>query len=319
VPADVLVSHIYERHHFDRLAAEFPHVRFTRLSGEEPWPAVVANASALLFAGLTKPLLSRLLQASPRLEWIQTGSAGFDWVMVPEVEQRGIIVTRSLDVMSIPIAEFVLAAMLRNAKRFVELQAAQARHEWKPPFHQELRAKEVLVVGAGSIGTRVARLCAAFGMRVVGVSRSGLANDAFHSVHVPAALDTLLPTADYVVLTAPGTPETEGMIDARRLGMMKTGSYLINVARGSLVVDADLIAALESGRLAGACLDAFREEPLSADSPLWQVENLFISPHSSYRTPEIRSRVIDEFAANLTAYLEGRPLVGRMRNKELGY
>ncbi|MBX3141613.1 MAG: D-2-hydroxyacid dehydrogenase [Trueperaceae bacterium] len=316
---EVLVSHIYEQHHFDRLVAEFPALSFTKLPSGEPWPEVVSRATALLFAGLRKPELSNLLRAAPRLEWIHTGSAGFDWVMVPEVEERGIVVTRSMDVMSIPIAEFVLGAMLRNAKNFPALEAAQARREWKPPFHQELRGKEVLVVGAGSIGTRVARLCAAFGMRVVGISRSGQANDAFTAIGTPDVLDVLLPAADYVVLTAPGTPETEGMFDARRLGLMKEGSYLINVARGSLVVEADLLAALASGRLAGACLDAFTVEPLPPDSPLWGADNLFISPHASYRTPEIRARVFDEFSRNLRALLEGRPLAGRMRNKELGY
>lgn len=316
---EVLVSHIYEQHHFDRLVAEFPALGFTKLPAGEPWPEVVSSASALLFAGLRKPELSRLLRAAPRLEWIHTGSAGFDWVMVPEVEERGIVVTRSMDVMSIPIAEFVMGAMLRNAKNFPALEAAQARREWRPPFHQELRGKAVLVVGAGSIGTRVARLCAAFGMRVAGISRSGQANEAFAAVATPDALDAMLPAADYVVLTAPGTPETEGMFDARRFGLMKEGSYLINVARGSLVVEAALLAALASGRLAGACLDAFTVEPLPPDSPLWGIDNLFISPHASYRTPEIRGRVFEEFSSNLRALLEGRPLAGRMRNKELGY
>jgi phosphoglycerate dehydrogenase-like enzyme len=318
-PFEVVISHLYERHHVERLIADFPEVSFTQLPAAAPWPEVVSRANAMLFAGLKKPELSALLRGAPQLKWLHTGSAGFDWVLVPEVEAQGIVVTRSLDVMSIPMAEFVLAAMLQHAKNLPKLAAAQARREWTLPLHQELRGKEVLVVGAGSIGTRVAGLCRAFGMRVVGVNRSGGSNAAFDELHTADALDRLLPSADYVVLTAPGTSETQGLLDARRFGLMKQGAYLVNVARGTLVVEDALLAALTSGRLAGACLDAYAVEPLPEDSPLWSAENLFISPHTSYRTPEIRGRVFDEFAANLRSHLAGGPLAGLMRNPTLGY
>ncbi len=318
-PFEVIISHLYEKHHVERLMADFPAVSFTQLPAAAPWPEVVSRANAMLFAGLKKPGLSALLRAAPQLKWLHTGSAGFDWVMVPEVEAQGIVVTRSLDVMSIPMAEFVLAAMLQHAKNLPKLAAAQARREWTLPLHQELRGKEVLVVGAGSIGTRVAGLCRAFGMRVVGVNRSGGTNAAFDELHSADALDLLLPTADYVVLTAPGTSETQGLLDARRFGLMKQGAYLVNVARGTLVVEDALLAALASGHLAGACLDAYAVEPLPEDSPLWSAENVLISPHTSYRTPEIRGRVFDEFAANLRSHLAGGPLAGLMRNPALGY
>lgn len=315
----VLISHLYEPKHVERLAGEFPGVRFARLPAAAPWPTHVADADCMLYAGLRQPELSALLREAPRLRWIHTGSAGFDWVMVPEVEERGITVTRSVDAMSIPIAEFVLGAMLRHAKRHPALQAAQARREWMLPMHEELRGKEVLVVGAGSIGARVARLCRAFGMRVIGVSRSGTPSADFDSTHPAGQLDALLGSADYVVLCAPGTPETAGMMDARRFALLKAGAYLINVARGSLVVEEALLAALADGSLAGACLDAFDVEPLPPESPLWSAENVFVSPHTSYRTPEIRGRVVDEFAANLRSFSSGGALRGLMRNKALGY
>lgn len=318
-PPVVLVSHLYEQHHFDGLVAAFPAVSFTRLPAAAPWPEAVAAAEAMLYAGLKKPDLSALLRGAPNLKWIHTGSAGFDWVTVPEIEEQGITVTRSMDVMSIPIAEFVLAVMLQHAKNLKQLRAAQERHEWTLPLHQELRGKEVLVVGAGSIGTRVAGLCRAFGMRVVGVSRGGAPNQAFDAMHAADALDALLPSADYLVLTAPGTRETAGMFGAERLALVKRGAYLVNVARGSLVVEEALLEALASEHLAGACLDAFVTEPLPADSPLWGAKNVTISPHTSYRTPEIRGRVFEEFAANLRSYLTGGQLTGLMRRPDLGY
>lgn len=315
----VLVAHTYEPPRVEQLKAAFPDVDFVHLTPAAPWPEGVEDAEAYLFAGLRKPELNDLLKVAERVSWIHTGSAGFDWVMVPEVDRRGIVVTRSMDVMSIPIAEFVLAAILHHAKRVSALMEAQARRSWEPPMHLELRGKTVLVVGVGSIGRRVARLCQAFGMRVLGVKRDAEPYEAVDEMHPPAALLDLLPQAQFVVLCAPSTPETDGMIGAEQLKAMRRDAYLINVARGSLIHDDALIAALESGEIAGACLDAFDEEPLPADSPLWCAPNLFVSPHASYRTPEIRDRVIAEFSANLRRRMAGQPLVGTMRHTHLGY
>jgi phosphoglycerate dehydrogenase-like enzyme len=221
--------------------------------------------------------------------------------------------------MSIPIAEFVLGAMLHHAKNVPALLDAQSRRSWEPPMHLELRGKTVLVVGVGSIGGRVAGLCQAFGMRVLGVKRDSAAHDAVDEMHPPSALHELLPRADFVVLSTPSTPETDGMIGAAQLAAMKPSAYLINVARGSLLDDDALINALNRGIIGGACLDAYDEEPLPSSSPLWTAPNLLLSPHASYRTPEIRDRVIAEFEANLRRRLRGETLVGTMRHVHLGY
>ncbi len=315
----VLVAHTYEPERMEQLRAAFPNVRFERLPGGPPWSDTVRDANAMLFAGLKKPQLDDLLQAAQGIEWIHTGSAGFDWVMVPEVERRGIVVTRSMDVMSIPIAEFVLTAMLHHAKHVPHLMDAQARRSWEPPMHQELRGKTVLIVGVGSIGRRVAGLCRAFGMRTIGIKRDGAEHPSVDLMRTPDQVDEVLPEADHVVLCAPATPETRGMFDARRFALMKESAYLINVARGSLIDDDALHEALRSGTIAGACLDAYDEEPLPEDSPLWTAPNLFASPHASYRTPEIRDRVIEEFSANLRRRMRGEALVGTMRHAALGY
>lgn len=315
----VLVAHTYEPHRLERLRGTFPDIDFIHLTPSAPWPSAIDSAEAYLFAGLQKPALEELLQAAGRVSWIHTGSAGFDWVMVPEVERREILVTRSVDVMSIPIAEFVLAAMLHHAKRVPALLDAQSRRSWEPPMHLELRGKSVLIVGVGSIGRRVAGLCHAFGMRTLGIKRSPNPEPSIDEMHAPGALHELLPRAHFVVLCTPSTPETDGMIGATELALMREDAYLVNVARGSLIDDEALVDALERGQIAGACLDAYDEEPLPSTSPLWTAPNLLASPHASYRTPEIRDRVIDEFEANLRRRLAGEPLVGLMRHAHLGY
>ena len=159
----------------------------------------------------------------------------------------------------------------------------------------------------------------AFGMRIVGIKRDGAAHEAYDEMHPPEQLDNLLPRADVVILTAPATPETEGMIDAHRLSKMKRSAYLVNLARGALIVEEDLIEALRSGLIAGACLDAYTVEPLPADHPLWEATNVFISPHASYRSPAIRQRVIDEFSENLERWLEQKPLANTQKHPALGY
>lgn len=315
----VFINHLYEAPHIERLRERFPRTRFVHLPKDPPWPDEIADGEVLLFAGLKKPQLSALLRSAVNVRWIHTGSAGFDWVAVPEVEERGITVSRSADVMSIPMAEFALAAMLNHAKHLPALHDAQRRHAWEPPMHAELHGKTLLVVGAGSIGRRVGGLGRAFGMRVVGIKRDGASVECMHEVHRPSELDALLPRADYVVLCTPLTPETEGMIDARRLATMRARAFLVNLARGALVVDEDLIDALRDGVIAGACLDAYTVEPLPADSPLWDTPGLLISPHASYRTPEIRARVFAEFGDNLERYLAQEEVANTMRHPTLGY
>lgn len=315
----VLISHLYEKHHVDNLEKQFPQIRFLHLPKAAPWPEEVKEAEVLLFAGLQKPELSGLLKAAGGIRWLHTGSAGFDWVRVPEVEEQGITVTRSAEVMSIPMAEFALAAMLAHAKNLFTLRDAQERRAWEPPLHSELRGRNLLIVGAGAIGRHIAEPARAFGMKITGIKRTPEPVEGFDEIHAPDRLDALLPHADYVVLTMPLTPETENMIDARRLALMPEHAYLINLARGGLIVEEDFIDAMNRGVIAGATLDAYTVEPLPEDSPLWALPNVLISPHASYRTPEIRTRVFTEFAENLERWLQQEPLANTMREPALGY
>lgn len=186
-------------------------------------------------------------------------------------------------------------------------------------MHGELFGKTLGIVGAGSIGTRIAGYAQAFGMRVLGTKRSPEPQPGFDTIHSPGALPMLLEASDVVVLACPLTPETRHMMGYAEFQQMKRDSYLINIARGALIVEADLIRALNEGLIAGACLDVFELEPLPAESPLWNVPSLFISPHCSYRSPQVRARVIDEFSENLNRYLQGEPVKNTMRHVALGY
>ncbi|MBB6098097.1 phosphoglycerate dehydrogenase-like enzyme [Deinobacterium chartae] len=317
--ATVLLSHLYETHDTAPLFARFPEVRFVQLEKDAHLPARAAEADAILCGGMGKPQLSRLLRAAPRLEWIHTGSAGFDWVMVPEVTERAITVSRSAAVMNTPMAEFALGVMLAHAKNLDAMREAQTRHAWEPPMHRELYGATVGVVGAGAIGARIARLARAFGMRTLATKREAAPLEDFDAVYPPEGLEVLLAESDYLILTCPLTPETRHMIGRAQLARMKPGAYLINLARGGLIVEAELLRALQDGTLAGACLDAFEVEPLPADSPLWDAPNLRLTPHCSYRSPAIRARVVEEFAANLERYLRGEPLHNTLRHAALGY
>jgi phosphoglycerate dehydrogenase-like enzyme len=317
----VLVSYIYAEDPslIGGLRSRFPEVNFVGIGREAPFPSIVHEAKVLLYGGLTKPVLSALLNQAPKIEWIHTGTAGFDWLMVPEVEARSIQISRTLHAMDTPIAEFVLATMLAHFKNLARLLDAQQRRAWEPPMHGELFGKTLGIVGAGAIGTRIAGYAQAFGMRVLGIKRNPVSQPGFDAILPPSALHKVLEESDVVVLACPLTPETRYMMSYTEFQQMKPNSYLINIARGALIIEADLIRALNEGLIAGACLDVFELEPLPAESPLWTIPNLFVSPHCSYRSPQVRARVIDEFSENLTRYLSGEPVKNTMRHTALGY
>ncbi len=315
----ILVSHLYEPIYTQDTFARYPDIEFIRLERGADLPNAVSRAKALLYGGMEKSQLSQLIKAATQLDWVHTGTAGFDWVMVPEILERQIKVSRSAGVMNIPMAEFAFATILGHAKNLALLQQAQVQHQWSPPMHSELYNSTLAVIGAGAIGERLASIAIGFGMRLIGVQRNPRATAQFEAIYPPKELDHVLAQADYVVLACPLTPETRGMINRGRLKAMKPTAYLVNLARGGLIIDSDLLEALHQGTIAGACLDAFETEPLPPESPLWDAPNLLISPHCSYRSPMIRHRVVAEFSANLERYLAGQPLENTMKHADLGY
>jgi phosphoglycerate dehydrogenase-like enzyme len=310
---------MYGPEHLEGLRDAFPDVRFLQLSEDAGLPAGGDQAEVLLRCFMSKPQLLRVLDAARGIRWIHTCTAGFDQLLIPQIIERGVTVTRSAATQNVPMAEFVLAYILVAGKRFPHLLRAQAARSWDPPDPDELGGRTVGIVGAGAVGVEVARRCAALGMRVIGTKRAPAPLPHFDRVLPPGALPEVLAESDYVVLAVPLTSETRGMIAARELRLMKPTAYLINIARGALVVEADLIKALRERWIAGACLDAFEQEPLPPSSPLWDLENIVITPHCSYRSPHGVSRGLDEFRENLRRYLAGEPLRNLLKDPVLGY
>lgn len=315
-----LISHAFETRHLEKLRSTFPDVRFVTLPEDGNVPPEGRGAKVLLRASISKEALSRAVSQLPDLQWLHSNTAGFDWVLVPELDPYKVIITRSANSSSIAIGEFVIGLIFLTAKRFPALLKAQQERVWrKEPELDEVGGKTVGIIGAGAIGREVAKRAAALGMKVIGTKRTPEPQPYFEEVLPADRLPDLLQRSDYVVVACPLTPETRGLIGKAELRQMKPTAVLINVARGPIVVEADLIRALKEGWIAGACADAFDVEPLPSDSPLWDVENLIITPHISWVSPHGFDRVLDEFMENLHRFLKGEPLLNRLRDPKLGY
>ncbi len=255
------------------------------------------------------------------LRWIQATSAGIGQFVkrMGYAETTDWIFTTASGVHSRPLAEFAMMAMLMFTKDYQYLEQSKANQHWERYAAGELARKVVGIIGLGNIGREVARLAKAFDMRVVGNKR----NPVGSVPHVDAVfgandLAGLLAGLDFLVLACPHTPETDKLIGKTELAMLPTGAVLINIARGSVVDQSALIAALESGHLAGAALDVFDPEPLPPDNPLWRMPNVIISPHSASTADTENSKIVDLFCTNLKRYLAGEPLLNVL-NTELLY
>ncbi len=282
------------------------------VTGLEELTEALAEADVLFsFWGGSIAGIADFRKAAPRLRWVQLTHAGAERVDANLIEQ-GVTFTTAGGLAATPIAEYVLSCMLMLAKGWPDLIRSQEKHEWRRFMPQELYGKTVGIVGMGYIGSEVARLAKAFGCRVLGIRRSfdrrGLDSVADEAVP-PSQLSDLLEESDFVVIAAPLTPETRGMIGRTQLDVMKPTAFLINIARGALVDQEALIQALKSGTIAGAGLDVFTPEPLPADSELWDLPNVLISPHISGGTPIYNQRATDIFIANLRRFLAGEQLV----------
>ena len=236
-------------------------------------------------------------------------STGFSDNITPEIMRGDVILTNSPGIHTIPIAESVVAAMLDHVKRLRERREDQGRHLWRQLNCSELFGGTALLIGLGNIGRRVAQLCKAFDMRVIGTKRTVEPVDNVDIVFPSEELMDHLPCADFVVVAAPLTPLTENMIGEAEIGAMKETSYLINVGRGRIVDEEAMTRALRERRIGGAYLDCHVVEPLPTDHPLWDMENVFVIPHDSHSSPFIGDRIIEIFCENLRRYVKGEPLI----------
>ncbi len=249
------------------------------------------------------------MRRSPALRWMQTHSAGADRPIYGELRARNVVVTTASGANAIPVAQMAVTGMLMLARRMPELIDAQQRRVWEPLLGvrrpADIRGQTAVVVGLGPIGLELARLLKMLGLRVLGVRRNSATCSGVDETMSAEQLPIALVRADWLLLTCPLTAQTRSMIDATAIAHMPRGARVINVSRGEVIVEADLIAALKSGHLGGAHLDVFVQEPLSSNSPLWQLPNVIITPHSAGHTSAHYAAVGEVFLQNLSRWRDG--------------
>ena len=251
---------------------------------------------------------------SGSLKWIHLWASGVTHIpFVIPLAGKGVVVTSSTGANAEPVAQTGFTGLLMLARGFPQYMRGQQHREWMPrrgaALPDDLRGQTVVIIGVGAIGKIFAGYARAFGLKVIGVRRTPLApNDPVDEMHPPSKLPEVLPRADWVVLACPLTSETRNLINARAFGQMRRGARLINIARGDIVDEAALIAAIRSGQLGGAALDAHRQEPLPADSPLWDLPNVIISPKNATASTGNEKRYAEMFIANFGHWIRGEPM-----------
>ena len=255
-----------------------------------------------------------VLGAARRLRWLQAPQAAppAGWYY-RELIAHPVVVTNFREIYNDHIAAHIMAFVLAFARGLHDYLPRQLRREWKPEAHDtgviHLPEATALIVGVGGIGSETARLCAAFGMRVIGVdARRDEPPSGMAELHRPDALDALLPRADFVILTVPHTPATEGFMHRARFQRMKRGAFFINIGRGMTTRLDDLVAALRAGEIAGAGLDVFEQEPLPADHPLWTMPGVLLTPHTAGFGPYLDNRRLEILLDNCRRFAAGQPL-----------
>jgi len=300
----------------EAIRKRWPEMRVVHLPNYDRLPEELPDAD--IFVGYS--LRAEQLQDGKKLKWIHSTAAGVAQLMYPELRNSGIVVTNPSGIFSVPMAEHVIGLLLALARNFPDCVRQQDRARWsqqelwdKPQHLTELNGKVLLIVGYGSIGREVAKRAKALEMRVWGVTRSGK-GDRAHAEKILAAsqLEEALPDAGYVLIAAPETAETKHLIGAVQIARMKRGARLINVGRGSLLDEAALIRALESGALGGAALDVVQTEPLPTESPLWRAPNLMLTPHTSAVSDRLWERETALLMELLERWFDGRELFNQV-------
>jgi D-2-hydroxyacid dehydrogenase (NADP+) len=300
----------------EAIRKRWPEMRVAHLPDYDKLPQELPDTD--IFVGYS--LRAKQLKDAKKLKWLHSTAAGVAQLMYPELRDSGIMVTNPSGVFSVPMAEHIVGLLLALARNFPDSVRQQDRAVWsqqelwdKPQHLAEVNGQVLLIVGYGSIGRELAKRARAFEMRVWGVTRSG-GGDGNYVERILSAgqLPEALPEADYVVVAAPETAETKNLIGAKEIAKMKRGARLINVSRGSLVDEKQLVCALENGTLAGAAIDVAETEPLPADSPLWKAPNLFITPHTSALSDRLWQRQTALLVELLERWFDGREMFNRV-------
>jgi D-2-hydroxyacid dehydrogenase (NADP+) len=323
---------IFVRHPFDqwnvpawfaqRLQQEFPQLDVVSLPDYKRVDEEIVDAE-IAIAWSIRP---EQIVAAKKLRWIHSPAAAVHQLIFPELVTSDIVLTNAREVHGPVVAEHVIALIFALAKKIPGSVRLQQKHIWgqqilwdEKPRVREVAGATVGIVGLGSIGRPVVKSAKALGMRVIAVrEHPEKGSEGADTVFAPSQMDEIFRQADYIVLAAPVTSSTKAIANAERLALMKLDACLINVGRGPLVDEPALVAALREKRLGGAALDVFPKEPLAADSPLWDVPNLLITPHTAALTDKLWERHYALFSENLRRYLNGQPLLAVV-DKRKGY
>ncbi len=281
--------------------------------------ANLAESEVVFHYGPPRDALSANWTLAGRLRWLHVGGVGVDWALFPELVDSDVVLTNSRGVFDTSLPEYLLSLMLALAKDLPGTIRAQDRHEWQHRLLEPLAGGRAVIVGAGSIARASGRLLGRLGIEVTLVARSERdGGPAEGRIRAISDLPQLLPSADWLIVIVPLTPRTRGFIGETELAALPRGARFVNIGRGPTVVEAALVEALHTGHLAGAALDVFEREPLPAESPLWDLPNVIISPHIGGDEASTPRAFAEAFLANLRRYLAGEPLVNVV-DKRLGF
>jgi phosphoglycerate dehydrogenase-like enzyme len=296
-----------------------PDVRYVFIDPLSDAPPEAVDVDALLIWNVRSRWVREHWSEFTRLRWIHAGTAGVERVLFPELAASDVILTNSRYIFDQALAEYTIGLICALSKDLYTTFRHQTEHRWVQRETETLAGKTVVMVGVGPIARSIARMAKAMGMPVRGIGRSARSGDAdFGDVDGPSALRAAFAAADYVVMVLPSTPQTVRMVDSGAIGALKPTARLVNVGRGSTLDQDALCTALRDGRIAGAALDVMSPEPLPADSPLWDVPNLIISPHMSGDHTGSQREIAVLFERNLERFQRGEPLLNVV-DKRLGY
>ncbi|MGY4501420.1 phosphoglycerate dehydrogenase-like enzyme [Bradyrhizobium sp. GM24.11] len=302
----VIVSHPKAKTYVQLIEMRFPRVRAIDATDRGELERHIGEADALLAYHFPVEVFDK----AKKLRWYQSTGSGVDSMIPIRHKSRHITVTNARGIHGDIMADYVMAGATMLQWGFPEILRDQAKRKWNPRLATPLADKTLGVIGLGSIGTTsIARRAKSAGMTVIGSKRDvSQPIEGVDRLFPADALEDLLSLCDFVVLAVPATVETSGLIGASEIAKMRRHAFLINIARGDIVVEVELIDALRSGTIAGAMLDVFEREPLSYESPLWGMPNVIVTPHVAGAATNYTERVFSIFADNLVRFLEGRPL-----------
>ena len=307
----------------ERLRKDFPRIEIVHLTSYDGMEKHLRDSEVVF----TISLRPEQFGAARKLQWIHAPAAAVDRLLIPELVESDVIVTNAREVHGAVVAEHVIALVFALAKRIPQAVRLQQKHIWgqeaiwnENPKPRELAGATLGLIGMGSIGCEVAKKASTLGMRVI-ASREHTGKEkplGVDEIFSSDQIERVLVQSDYVVLAVPLTADTRGLIDRKRLGAMKPGACLINVGRGPLIDESALVGALRERRIGGAALDVFEQEPLPADSPLWELDNLLITPHTAALTEKLWQRHYALFSENLRRWVAHEPLL-YVVDKRRGY